>query len=79
MSVQEKLKNIEDNLLGLDRNPEHVAAFPAHMPGCTQTKPLQTVIEWKGQFPTWSSLGFNTEIIGQRVTCTECKGSTLVR
>lgn len=82
MNMKEISKNIarefSDAIKGIDSNPEHIASFPAHLAGCSLTKPLIINSDLR-PLPSQgtSDAGWTTESV--TISCSECGGSVTTK
>lgn len=69
---QEFIHELVDPWKSIDSRPEHLAAFPAHLDGCSRTKPLNLTFDIV-PMPSFNSANFHSKLI--RRTCSECGGA----
>ncbi len=83
MKICETLKiigrDITDEILSRDSNPEHIREFPSHLSACSRTKPLHRRVDWQGHLPSWGNAGLNTEATGVTISCLECGGEQKIK
>lgn len=84
MKIKEALRNLSreivDDFLERDSNPEHIRIFSAHLPDCSRTKPLKKELITRGAIPGWGGAGGGgITIIKETIICPECKGEVVIK